>query len=278
MASQSRNERIFRSVLYTKGVFRQNQYKLDGVKDLWISSVIYEDNDVTINRPESFQVSQAIGYPIWCYSYNQNSWDEHYIGNQEAIYMVHNVMEDGDMEYTTVMVSPNEKMLVLDANHKTIKGNELKTYLKSIGDAANYLLPQTTDNNKTNINCSKNMNKKNTIRLTESDLKIVISESVKKVVNEISIDTLQKAAHKASERLHSDAYDSDEEKSRRTKQWMNIASTERYKSKSLDKEVSKLFYKYYNEYKDLSKAYEQFKTAMNKAYVTIDRNQGSYNY
>lgn len=168
----------------TKGVFRQNQYKLDGVKELWISSVIYEDNDVTINRPESFQVSQAIGYPIWCYSYNQNSWDEHYIGNQEAIYMVHNVMEDGDMEYTTVMVSPNGKMLVLDANHKTIKGNELKTYLKSIGDAANYLLPQTTDNNKTNINCSKNMNKKNTIRLTESDLKRVISESVKKILNE----------------------------------------------------------------------------------------------
>lgn len=168
----------------TKGVFRQNQYKLDGVKELWLSSVIYEDNDVTINRPESFQVSQAIGYPIWCYSYNQNSWDEHYIGNQEAIYMVHNVMEGGDMEYTTVMVSPNGKMLVLDANHKTIKGNELKTYLKSIGDAANYLLPQTTDNNKTNINCSKNMNKKNTIRLTESDLKRVISESVKRVLKE----------------------------------------------------------------------------------------------
>ena len=125
----------------TKGVFRQNQYKLDGVKELWLSSVIYEDNDVTINRPESFQVSQAIGYPIWCYSYNQNSWDEHYIGNQEAIYMVHNVMEGGDMEYTTVMVSPNGKMLVLDANHKTIKGNELKTYLKNIGDAANLRNP-----------------------------------------------------------------------------------------------------------------------------------------
>ena len=132
-------------------------------------------------------------------------------------------------------------------------------------------------NNKTNKNESKNMSK-NTIRLIESDLKRVISESVKKVLNEISIDTMQKAADKASERLHSDAYDSDEEKSRRTKQWMNIASTERYKSKSLDKEVYKLFYKYYNEYKDLSKAYEQFKTAMSKAYVTIDRNQGSYNY
>ena len=39
-------------------------------------------------------------------------------------------------------------------------------------------------NNKTNKNESKNMNKKNTIRLTESDLKRVISESVKKVLKE----------------------------------------------------------------------------------------------
>ena len=39
-------------------------------------------------------------------------------------------------------------------------------------------------NNKTDKNESKNMNKKNTIRLTESDLKRVISESVKRVLKE----------------------------------------------------------------------------------------------
>ena len=39
-------------------------------------------------------------------------------------------------------------------------------------------------NNKTNKNESKIMSKKNTIRLTEQDLKRVISESVKKVLNE----------------------------------------------------------------------------------------------
>lgn len=43
---------------------------------------------------------------------------------------------------------------------------------------------QNMQNNKTDKNESKNMNKKNTIRLTESDLKRVISESVKKVLKE----------------------------------------------------------------------------------------------
>ena len=44
---------------------------------------------------------------------------------------------------------------------------------------------QTTENNKTDKNESKNMNRKNTIRLTENKLKKVISESVRKVLNEI---------------------------------------------------------------------------------------------
>lgn len=47
---------------------------------------------------------------------------------------------------------------------------------------------QSTDNNKTDKNESKNMNRKNTIRLTESDLKKVISESVKRVLKENDIE------------------------------------------------------------------------------------------
>ena len=43
---------------------------------------------------------------------------------------------------------------------------------------------QATENNKTDKNESKNMKEKNTIRLTESELKKVITESVKKVLNE----------------------------------------------------------------------------------------------
>lgn len=45
-------------------------------------------------------------------------------------------------------------------------------------------------NNKTDKNESKNMNKKNTIRLTESDLKRIITESVKRVLRENNEDVI----------------------------------------------------------------------------------------
>lgn len=43
---------------------------------------------------------------------------------------------------------------------------------------------QNMQNNKTDKNESKNMNRKNTIRLTESELKKVITESVKNILKE----------------------------------------------------------------------------------------------
>ena len=64
----------------------------------------------------------------------------------------------------------------------------------------------TTENNKTDKNESKNMNRKNTIRLTESELKRIITESVKRVlregniINEISSDL----AFRASDKAHKD--------------------------------------------------------------------------
>ena len=46
--------------------------------------------------------------------------------------------------------------------------------------------PITPQNNKTDKNESKNMNRKNTIRLTESELKRIITESVKNILKENS--------------------------------------------------------------------------------------------
>lgn len=54
---------------------------------------------------------------------------------------------------------------------------------------------QPTTNNETNE--SKNMNKKNIIRLTESDLKRVIAESVKNIISELDWKTYANAAKKA---------------------------------------------------------------------------------
>jgi hypothetical protein len=56
-----------------------------------------------------------------------------------------------------------------------------------------------TPNNKTDKNESKNMSKKNTIRLTESELKKVISESVKQIISEMDWKTFQNAGIKSDE-------------------------------------------------------------------------------
>ena len=65
---------------------------------------------------------------------------------------------------------------------KEIEKNNRKIQRKFVGISPEDV--QSTEDNKTDINCSKNMNKKNTIRLTESELKRIITESVKKIVSE----------------------------------------------------------------------------------------------
>lgn len=76
-------------------------------------------------------------------------------------------LKDTTRHARVMILKPNENIKILVDNHPSTTFNDA----------------QTTDN-KTNINCSKNMNKKNTIRLTESDLNRIITESVKRVLRE----------------------------------------------------------------------------------------------
>ena len=71
-----------------------------------------------------------------------------------------------------------------DMTNKTRKAHRKKKAVQNKKTISKTNNQPATDNNKTDKNESKNMSKKNTIRLTESDLKRVISESVKKVLNE----------------------------------------------------------------------------------------------
>lgn len=61
------------------------------------------------------------------------------------------------------------------------------------------------NNNKTDKNKSKNMSKKNTIKLTEGELKKIITESVKKVLNELDPRTYQWASNERQKR-NADVY------------------------------------------------------------------------
>ena len=65
---------------------------------------------------------------------------------------------------------------------KEIEKNNRKVQRKSAGISPEDA--QATENNKTDKNESKNMNRKNTIRLTESELKRIITESVNNILKE----------------------------------------------------------------------------------------------
>lgn len=70
-----------------------------------------------------------------------------------------------------------------DMTNKTRKAHRKKKAVQNKKTISQTNNQPVTDNNKTNKNENKNMSKKNTIRLTESDLKRVISESVKTVID-----------------------------------------------------------------------------------------------
>lgn len=96
--------------------------------------------------------------------------------------------------FTDPLEEDNEKHAVIyrhrtnqptkDMTNKTRKAHRKKKAVQNKKTISKTNNQPATDNNKTNKNESKNMNKKNAIRLTESDLKRVITESVKKVLKE----------------------------------------------------------------------------------------------
>lgn len=71
-----------------------------------------------------------------------------------------------------------------DMTNKTRKAHRKKKAVQNKKTISQTNNQPVTDNNKTNKNENKNMSKKNTIRLTESELKKVITESVKRVLRE----------------------------------------------------------------------------------------------
>ena len=63
--------------------FLKSKFDNETLQSIMQNTLIYRDNDVCIFRPTTFEESKIIGEPICCFAYNQNGWDEHYIGNEE---------------------------------------------------------------------------------------------------------------------------------------------------------------------------------------------------
>jgi len=166
-----------------KGTFRKRWYYFDEAFQSWKSTIIYEDEYTTINKPTSFEESRNIGNPQWCFCYKNDKWLQHNQEFKETIYFIHCVIQPEIWQYNAVCVLPNNGMKILDSNHRYLSRNgEIDGYLYTLGEKAVSVI----NSDKSIINESKNYKnmKKNVQRINESQLRAIVAESVKRVLKE----------------------------------------------------------------------------------------------
>ncbi len=136
------------TVLYKeneKGIFRSTTYKTEDVKQVWLSTLVAEDEDVTINMPTSFEEAHTLGMVGWCFCDNEDYWIQHTSptsqdGCGETIYFIHNVLQENPDDYATDMVKRGGNHEILNRKHNHLNVSQ---YLRSVGDLARILVPAT---------------------------------------------------------------------------------------------------------------------------------------
>ena len=175
------------TVLYKeneKGIFRSTTYKTEDVKQVWLSTIVAEDEDVTINMPTSFEEAHMLGMVGWCFCDNAGWWSQHtnplsQDGLGEAIYFIHDILQANPDDYVTDMVKRDGSHEILNRKHHHLN---VSRYLRSIGDMANKLVPTTMEITESKTN--KNM-KKNVVKINENTLRQIVAESVNRMLNEM---------------------------------------------------------------------------------------------
>jgi hypothetical protein len=104
-------------------------------------TLIYEDNNVCIFKPNNFQESSIIGEPICCFSYSEGRWNEHYHGYEEAIYYVFDVMRENTKDdFVAITVRPSGRALVLDKEHNWWTAKDSIRFIQSLGKGASLIV------------------------------------------------------------------------------------------------------------------------------------------
>ena len=121
------------TVLYKeneKGIFRS-------------TTLVAEDEDVTINMPTSFEEAHTLGMVGRCFCDNEDYWIQHTSptsqdGCAETIYFIHNVLQENPDDYATDMVKRGGNHEILNRKHNHLNVSQ---YLRSVGDLARILVP-----------------------------------------------------------------------------------------------------------------------------------------
>lgn len=169
-------------------------------KFIYAPNCLYNDGTWSIGIWNSFQEAKL--YPIenrWCICHSYKKWKE-YVDIKGSVFYIVNCNDTNinqDYRHVCVEIEPNGEIYFWFTDNQSTHIDFLPNYFNCLPESIKEIITTEsntrgnkhynitdTENNKTDKNESKNMNRKNTIRLTESELKNIITESVKNILKE----------------------------------------------------------------------------------------------
>lgn len=178
-------------------------------KFIYAPNCLYNDGTWSIGIWNSFQEAKL--YPIenrWCICHSYKKWKE-YVDIKGSVFYIVNCNDTNinqDYRHVCVEIEPNGEIYFWFTDNQSTHIDFLPNYFNCLPESIKEIITTEsntrgnkhynitdTENNKTDKNESKNMNRKNTIRLTESELKNIITESVKSILTEATVNENQLA-------------------------------------------------------------------------------------
>lgn len=142
-----------------------------------IANKVYSDDHVSIGKINS---AKDIGrFPVknsWCIK--QSGKFQKYINNGYSFYIIDNGDASDYIRYAILMVSKDGRKFYYDLDNEEMTPNSISAYLAHLTKGA---LSFIQDLNKNEQYCSKT-HKEQTIRLTESEFKNIITEAVRRYI------------------------------------------------------------------------------------------------
>ena len=144
-----------------------------------IPNKVYSDEQVSIGKINS--AKDVSRFPIknnWCIK--QPGMFQKYINNGYSFYIIDNGDESDYIRYAILMVDKDSRKYYYDLDNEQMTQKSISDFQSHLTQDAMSFIQNLNENKQYN----KKRNMKRTIRLTESELKNMITESVKRVLRE----------------------------------------------------------------------------------------------
>ena len=145
-------------------------------------------NNGTVSIGEFKTIEDAMNFPmqeIWCINRTQDNKFNSYVSQGCRLLIICDwgkSIQDSQ-KFVVALISKSGKITYWDLNDLPINTRQYENSIDNDVLTAIYAVADELYRNNNQLNCNLNMNKKQ-IRLTESDLKQIVKESVGKILNE----------------------------------------------------------------------------------------------